>query len=339
MLAINRGGIGLSLGTFVTFAMLVSLVSAQQPSAQQSSATAEALFRAGRQASARGDHASACANYRESYRIENALGTLLNIAVCEEAVGQLASAWQHYQHVLYALAPNDARVALTRARLAELERRLPRLSVVISQADRSSTRILLGEVELSPSSLDVPLPLDPGRHELRVYALGYEPSSYSFEIAEGEQRTLDVTPGAPIPSNGLEPKHSVRRPITLASAAPAPSDRVEPGAMQRTIGVTALVLGGAGLLTSAVSFGLAIERKLVVDDHCPRDVCDAKGEAAARSGRDFVHVSLASLAVGVVGSATGLYLFWTAPEGGTASIAAGPWLTDNVVGAHLRGSL
>jgi hypothetical protein len=301
--------------------------------------TAEALFRAGRQASARGDHTTACVKYRESYRIENALGTLLNLAVCEEHLGQLASAWQRYQQVLSVLAPHDARVELTRTRLAALEQRLPRLSVVVRDADWTTTRVVLGELELSPSSLDVPLPIDAGKHELRVLAVGREPSSYSFEIAEGEQRTLEVEPGAPIPSNGLEPTIAIRRPITLASEAPPPRDRGDEGAAQRTFGVIAVATGGAALLTSAVSFGLAVERKLVVDKHCPRDDCDETGAAAARSGRDFVTVSLISLAVGVVGSAAGLYLLWTAPDADSASLGAAPWLSGDVVGARIAGSL
>jgi hypothetical protein len=109
--------------------------------------------------------------------------------------------------------------------------------------------------------------------------------------------------------------------------------------VQRTAGVLALVTGGAALLTSAVSFGLAIERKLVVDEHCPRDLCDPIGIAAARSGKDFVNVSLVSLAIGVAGGATGLYLLLTAPDRPTARVAAGPWLAESLIGARIEGSL
>jgi hypothetical protein len=315
-------------------AILAGLARAQEPSV-----TAEALFRAGRQASARGDHATACAKYRESYRIENALGTLLNIAVCEQALGELASAWQHYQHVLSALPSDDTRVALTRARLEEVERRLPRLTVVIREGDDATLRIVLGELELSPSSFDVPLPLDPGRHELRVLAAGHEPASYPFELVEGERRTLEVAPGPAFAPDARAFTTEIRRPLSLATTAPVPRDTAADGSVQRTAGVLALVTGGAALLTSAVSFGLAIERKLVVDEHCPRDACDPIGIAAARSGKDFVNVSLVSLAIGVAGGATGLYLLLTAPDRPTARVAAGPWLAESLIGARIEGSL
>src|SRR5690349_6331749 len=91
--------------------------------------TAEALFRAGREASDRGDHEVACERFHESYRLEPAVGTLLNIASCEEALGQLANAWEAYRHVAETLPPDDDRQELVRSRLSTLDERVPRVTL------------------------------------------------------------------------------------------------------------------------------------------------------------------------------------------------------------------
>lgn len=309
-------------------------------SATSDSARAEELFRLGRQASARGDHEAACESYRASFQLESALGTLLNIAVCEEALGELTSAREHYQRVLPALPAGDARVALARDRLQALERRLPRVTVLLMEGDRETTRIAIGAVEHSASSLSGPLWVDPGEHELRVLAQGREARSYPFAIAEGEQRTLAVEPGAP-----LAPPPE---PVALAPTAVAPlaqpsalaRDGGDQGRVQRVIGWAALAVGGAGLAASAVAFGLVIDRKITVDEHCPARVCDDVGDDASKSGRALTYVSAISLAGGAVFTATGLYLLWTAPSGATSSATArvAPLVDRNLLGAHVVGT-
>src|SRR5262245_40491856 len=89
--------------------MLVMLATcaARPAAAQPGTAASETLFRAGRDAMQRGDATSACAKFRESYRLEQAPGTLLNIAVCEEALGELCNAWQHYQDLIHELPADD----------------------------------------------------------------------------------------------------------------------------------------------------------------------------------------------------------------------------------------
>src|SRR5262245_59061569 len=92
---------------FRSFFVAAAFVCALPASARAENVSAEALFRAGRAATARGDHAAACTHYRESYRLEQAPGTLLNLALCEETLGKLASAWQHYQDAVFDLSAED----------------------------------------------------------------------------------------------------------------------------------------------------------------------------------------------------------------------------------------
>jgi hypothetical protein len=79
---------------------------------------------------------------------------------------------------------------------------------------------------------------------------------------------------------------------------------------RRAIGYAGIGLGASGLIASAVSFALAIDRKRVVDDHCPARMCDAEGSEAADAGKDLLTVSWVGLAVGLAATAAGVYGLW-----------------------------
>jgi tetratricopeptide (TPR) repeat protein len=299
----------------------------------QSSVAAEALFRAGRKATAQGDHATACAKYRESYRIERALGTLLNIAVCEEALGQLASAWQRYQELVHALDPSDTRAAIVRTRLPALEQRVPFITVHLADGAPEGTQVEIGAMQLSAASFGVALPWDVGTHELRVLAPGHAPRVYPFALVEGERRTLDVDIGEPVPEPVAEPEQPAITPFVAPMepplAAPAPmqvrTSRQAPRedhATERVLSYGALGLGAGALVLSGVSFGAALDRKGVFDDHCPNDECDRTGIGAASAGRTWLTVSWVSLAVGAVSAALGAYGLWATDDDGAQSAAS-----------------
>jgi hypothetical protein len=335
--------------------------------AAQARVAAEAVFRAGREASARGDHATACEKYRESYRIEKALGTLLNIAVCEEALGQLASAWQHYQEVLHALPPGDERLTMTRERLAALDPRLPRLTVQLAPAAPADTRVTVGTVELSSGSFGVPLPWDPGHYELNAQAEAHAARSYGIDLAEGDRRSVVVEPGAatttatttaavPVPAPIAQqaqpqpvapppPPPVVEAPASAAPSAPPVAQQdgapraAAAGDDQRAFGYAALVLGGLSLTTSAITFAMALDRKTIVDRECPGGRCNDEGFEAKQEGTTFVTVGAVSLGMGVLSTAAGIYLLWTAPDGAPQTVSAQPLIGPGVAGVTLRGAL
>src|SRR5262249_28906373 len=122
--------------------------------------TAEALFRAGRAAADRGDFASACSQFEESNRLDPAVGTMFNLAACDEQLGKIASAWQLFREVSQRLPPGDERIALADTRANALEPKLPKLSLQLARVPEG-TVVLRDGVELGSASLTLPLPVDP----------------------------------------------------------------------------------------------------------------------------------------------------------------------------------
>jgi hypothetical protein len=265
------------------------------PVLAQSAASAEALFREGRQAADAGDHRLACEKFHESHRLDPAPGTMLNIADCEEKQGHLASAWTFYRAVLQKLPPSDERSTLAKARAQALEPRLPKLTVRLAPNAPSNSRVLRDGVELKSASLDTALPVDPGKHLIEVSAPGHAPRVYEFSLDEGEQRTREVAPGKALDG-------------TSGAGGDASAD-TSSGSGKRTLGWVLGGVGVAGLAVGAVTGVMVLGKKSTVDDNCNADKrCNAEGADAAESGKTLGTVSGISFIVGGVALAAGAWL-------------------------------
>jgi hypothetical protein len=328
------------------YAFALALVvggTAPRVSAQAGAAASEALFRAGRDAMQQGDSRTACAKFRESYRLEHAPGTLLNLAVCEETLGELGNAWQHYQEVVHALPADDDRVEIARRHLQPLEPRLPRLTVHRSPGAPEDTRASIGGVELEAASFDTALPMDPGAYEVQVTAAGRLPRSFRVELREGDQAALSVEPGEPAPVSVPQPANAELPSSPAMRHAPpiagAGKDMPPRTSLRTAVGYAALGAGGASLVIAAVSGALALDRAATVDAHCPNNRCDPRGLAAVQSGQTLYVLGLTTLGVGLATVGTGLYLLLVPPKDHARQPALQPTLSPNTLGLTLHGQL
>src|ERR1041385_4293359 len=144
----NRARRFLAVGLLRT--MHSGLALAQAPPGE---ALATTLFEQARNDMRRGDFAAACPKLAESQRIDPSNGTLLNLVLCEEKVGKIASAWVHSKELVERMPSEDDRRPIVERKLAALAPRLPKLTMRLAPASPPGTNVLLDGVTLGPSSL------------------------------------------------------------------------------------------------------------------------------------------------------------------------------------------
>jgi hypothetical protein len=300
------------------FAALVSSTAALAQSRDPSAA--EALFRSAREAMARGDFANACTRFAESYRLDPAPGTLLNVADCEEKQGKVASSFTHFSEALEGLPKDDFRVAYAHERLRALEPRLPMLTVTVA-SDSAGASITRDEVELRAGSFGIPLPVDPGTHVLAVHLEGRADTRQEVTVVVGQHVTIELHAGSPTR-------------VTASTTSEAPT--YEPS---RAYPIAAFAIGGAGIATGIVT-GLVF--KSAVDTYrqrCDRTGCEADGMSAASRARTMNVVSPIAFGIGAIGIATETYLLLTSKHEAPrrAGLAVEPYVAPSLAGLSLSG--
>jgi hypothetical protein len=267
-------------------------------------AAADLLFSAGREAFEAGDYAAACSKFEESHRLDPAPGTLMNLGACNEKLGRLAVAWEHWREALRLLGKDDERYARLEARLRALEVRVPKLEVSMAAEAPANTQITRDGVPLRGPSLGVALPVNPGEHIIEATAPGHAKRRYKLELEEGKVVTLLVEPGALLPLQSEPERKSV-----VADKAPVKS---ADGASRKQLG---FIIGGVGLVGLGVAGTtglLALQKKGVVNDECDKQgtsyLCNDEGMSAASSGSTFATISTVSAIVGGSALIVGGYL-------------------------------
>ena len=271
----------------------------------QNPAAAEALFEQARAAMAAGSFDIACARFRDSDKLDPAVGTRFNLADCEEQRGRVATAWSLFRGVLSELAGDDDRRPIAQQRVRALDGRLPYLTMQRVAATPPGVRVRIDGVELGEGSFGVALPMDPGVHDLvLVPPEGGEGERSTFALHEGERRDLPIRLGAaPPPARAAEP-------------APASEPLLDESSRQTWLYVAGGV-GAAGVVFGAVTGIVALNKKSTADANCSDDrrVCNQAGVNANESGKTYGTLSGVGLGVGVVALAAGAYLWLTAPPG------------------------
>jgi hypothetical protein len=315
-----------------------------QPSAENE-ARALVLFKDAVAALDRGDYAEACPKFDAAMKLFPSPSTELNIARCFERDGKIASAWAAYQRVLVLnryTAQQKRRDALEKMAnhgAAALQHRLPTLRIVVPAAPPGLQVVQDGQ-ELPAASFGVPLPVDPGAHELAATAPGRETWKQAVTAIEG--KTSEVT-------------------IVLAVAAPPPVGPLSPpprepppGVEQHRPGVPtwAWVTGGAGVALVAVAAVFRadwaqIDAKQATAGcgpdltSCPRSYTTLAADNAQKD-RDRALVlglgaaGIAGVGAGLVGIVTGAVARRRALH--PPSMGVAPWLGRSGTGIVLQGA-
>lgn len=320
---------------FVVSAVVMVAAAAPAASAQpqsQSVAAAEQLFEDARKAQAAGDIATACSLFDASYKLDPALGTLLNMAACYEQLGHLASAWGRYREVISIATKegDEQRVTIARERAAALEPRLPRLTIRGPATVIGGLEVTRDDVPVDPSVLGAGIYVDPGEHAVTASAPGRRPFSTRVIAVEGKVAVVEI------PDLEIEPEAVVPAPVNVIRV----QEDLDPGRNRRVLG---LGLGGAGIATLAtgLGFGLAARgswQSAFDDGLCDEATlqCTAAGQERTSSARRNATVANVIGGAGAAMMIAGAVVYFTAPqrrtiavtpnaEGGAAVSVGGVW--------------
>jgi hypothetical protein len=310
-------------------ACVASLLSARAARADAPSGgqTADVLFRQGRQAMKQQQWAVAWANLSKSERLDPAPGTRLNLAECEDHLGELTQALDHLWAALASLPAGDARTTIAATHIALLEKRVAHLTLDVDTDAPAGTSVRRDDVTLTAADLGVDAMVDPGPHRVVVVSADGSEKAISVDLEEGERRSMIV--GAPPP--GLAEPHedesahvSRDRGHLLRRVAVAPAPR--PWSPQQT---DAVVLGGAGAAGVLVGVTLGLIGKSEYENsaaYCDGTACHQQaGVDFANRGRAIGDAGTVVGTLGLVALAAGAVLWLTAPDGSAApSVGVGP---------------
>jgi hypothetical protein len=261
---------------------------------------AETLFREGRKAADAGDHATACAKFAESLKLEPAPGTLLNVADCEERGGQLVAARDHFSLAAAGFGRADSRRGFALGRAEALDKRVAHLTLKLAPSVPPQATVRKGNVLVDATSLGQPVLADPGLLTVVVSVAGRQDRTYPLTLQEGA--TIDQTLEA--------------GPILDAAAPPPPPSGVRDTALRpprastrRTVGFVVGGVGVASLAAGAITGLFAMSRASTVKDHCDANyACDQTGVDAASDGKWLAPVSTVTLIAGAALVGVGAYL-------------------------------
>ena len=296
-----------SVAGFLALAVLASSSAARA----DVRAMAEALYEEGRRLLAAGRTAEACAKFDESNRLAPATGALLNLAACNETLGNTATAWAQFRSAQAAARRDNRtdRVEFAQQHITQLEGRLSHLTIVVPpELAAAKPQIDLDGAAVGPAAWNVPVPIDPGAHRLTVVGRGAEPHPFPFAVRPDERSVrVDLTPAVAS--------------VVAAAAISASSPSAESAARRWRLAAFITAGAAAGTLAVGSYFGLRAfsewDRYLkdCTGTTCPPSAGDPGGNArfAARTADVTFGVGLAA------GAAAGIFYYLSKQPGAAAA--------------------
>ncbi|MCK6588836.1 MAG: tetratricopeptide repeat protein [Polyangiaceae bacterium] len=235
---------------------LAGLLLAAPMTARASEDDSKTLFAQGRELRTAGKCDQAILAFRRALELNpSGLGSLRNIAECEEKLRLYASArrsyWDLRRAVLQSNEPKyqgwdkDAEAAYR-----ALEAKVAKLTIVLRGDKLERASMKLDGKPLDPRLAGVEIERDLGLHTIEVHYGGAAPVTSKVTLAEGQRET--VTIDVPSPSTAKPPP-------------PPPSGSSE----LRTGGIIALGVGGAGLVGMAVAIAVRSSALSDIEASCP----------------------------------------------------------------------
>jgi hypothetical protein len=267
---------------------------------------AKTFFAQGRQLRAAGKCAEAIIPFRRALEVyPEGLGSLRNIAECEEELGLFASARRDWWDLRRAaLQSNEAKYQGWKedaeARYHALADKVAKLTIKLTGDSLDRVRVVIDGKPVDPRLLDVELERDLGPHTIEAFYGGAAPILKKLELTRGEREVVVLE----VPQTAVGPVKGDGKPSD-GGTAPAPS-----AFDMRTAGFVALGVGGVSAVGTAIAIGVragalsAIEEECTETDgrySCPESMRSNEdtGRTASTLTNVFGAVAIAGLGVGI----------------------------------------
>jgi hypothetical protein len=233
----------LALSLSVFFSPALAAAPARAAPSDAELATARELFVEAERDEDAGRWIDALEKLRRISWVKQTAGVQYHQALCEEHLGQLATALTDYAAAGAQARSEDAQDVLgpVATRLAELSPRVPRLTIRVIPDVPGTTVTLDGEV-LTPSRMSSPIPVDPGVHRVEATATDFSPAVATVTLQERDATVLDLKL-ARVPNARAEP----------VQVAVTRKGRSRTWALGATVGAVVLAAGGVGAYLAAGS--------------------------------------------------------------------------------------
>ena len=296
----------LSVGAAVALAALsVAPTASADPESD-----AKDLFARARDLRSTGDCATAVPLFAKAYKVyPNGLGSLRNVAECEETLGHNASsrrAWLDIKRALVTIAPDPKYDGWEKDAQDAAARLQPKIATVYVDVvvksprgegpanEKSGVELFVNGENLGTTLVGTPLERDPGNCKIRVQAKDARPVEAEVALTAGDA------------------KHVTLRLVQTPPEAPPPE--VDTGSSKRTAGIISIGVGGAFLVGSLVTFLIRGSAKSDVEAMCPSlSNCDPALKDSLQGtvdrGQLMSVLSPTFLVIGAVGVGAGIGLF------------------------------
>jgi len=317
----------MKLRAIVIAAIVLATVSARADKTDKEK-LADREFADGKRLIAAGRIAEASERFHASFEADPALGTLLNLADCNDKLGKTATALDEFQAALgRAIAARDSREGFARARIAAIE---PKISKLVIDSP-TATPGLVVKRDGNDVALGTEIAVDRGSYKIEASATGYDSWSTSVEVTEPGTKRVEVPPlTRPAPSPIAQPPVVAAPIIPNEMPAPLPSTSERPRPIA-AISVTAAAVACAG---AAVLFELSSRSNYKAAQHAPdQPQLDAAYDTA--NSRYKLAQGFGVVALGLAGASVYLWVSRGHDAGAThvtANIAPG------LSGLSLEGS-
>jgi hypothetical protein len=312
-----------SLSLLALFVILGPATAHAQTEADKS--TARQLGQQGQAALDAHDWKRAEDAFRRAEGLFHAPSLELGIARADAHLGKFVEAWEHYNRIIVenvTTTPVFKRaLADAKAEIGTVEGRRARVTLAITGGS-DAPHVLVDGVALKQEALGIERFIDAGHHTVDVTADGFKPATASFDVAEGKAASLTVAlEKAPI---------VIAPPPTAAAGVGSPSTAPSGSSLNKTLGISALTVGGAGLVLGAITGVVALGDHSSLSGPCGSGTCPVTQQSALSGYHTMGTLSTVGFIVAGVGIAGGVVLLLTSPKAHGAGSAGGTVVTPYV---------